>query len=192
MSNQTKQPNNAEKLTCSVCGTRNRPGTIFCETCGANLQTGQVPGVTRSVESRTPTPHNFDELLSAVSNVPIGSEEFTDDMRLRIDFFGAGEALIIDFSIIKQVLLGRLDLQEKHSWMIDLTPHGAYQLGVSRQHAIIRHQDNKLEIIDQGSRNGTSVNGIRLAPNTPRILKNGDTLAMGQMRMQISFEKTEE
>ncbi|MCX7727102.1 MAG: FHA domain-containing protein, partial [Chitinispirillaceae bacterium] len=52
-------------------------------------------------------------------------------------------------------------------------------LSVSRQHAEIRINEGKYEIIDVGSANGTFVNGERLYKNVPHILYDGDEIAIG-------------
>ncbi|HEY6542475.1 MAG TPA: FHA domain-containing protein, partial [Ktedonobacteraceae bacterium] len=49
----------------------------------------------------------------------------------------------------------------------------------SRRHAIVRSQDQGHTIIDVGSANGTLINGQRLQINVPYILKNRDTVRIG-------------
>ncbi len=50
---------------------------------------------------------------------------------------------------------------------------------VSRRHALIRVQDNRAEIEDQGSRNGTRIAGRRLEAGRSEPLTVGDRLALG-------------
>lgn len=49
----------------------------------------------------------------------------------------------------------------------------------SWHHAQIVQQGQGHNVIDLGSRNGTFVNGQRLLPNTPRSLRDGDTVRFG-------------
>ena len=49
---------------------------------------------------------------------------------------------------------------------------------VSRQHAALRHASGRWVVKDLGSRNGTFVNGQRLAPGTQKVLVAGDVLAI--------------
>jgi diguanylate cyclase (GGDEF)-like protein len=50
--------------------------------------------------------------------------------------------------------------------------------GVSRVHAIIRSSDDRLVLEDRGSRNGTFVNGHRVAK--PTVLADGDKIQVGR------------
>lgn len=51
---------------------------------------------------------------------------------------------------------------------------------ISREHARLTLDGGALTIIDLGSTNGTSVNGQRLTPHTPRILTAGDVIGLGE------------
>src|SRR5579883_2946815 len=52
---------------------------------------------------------------------------------------------------------------------------------VSRHHAEIRPQGQGYVLVDLGSTSGTYVNGERLIPQTPRVLRAGDTLQVGSI-----------
>lgn len=54
-------------------------------------------------------------------------------------------------------------------------PHEA----VSTTHATIQARGAGYAVQDEGSTNGTRVNGTRLAPNRPKPLKNGDRIELG-------------
>jgi pSer/pThr/pTyr-binding forkhead associated (FHA) protein len=54
---------------------------------------------------------------------------------------------------------------------------------VSRQHALIRLTTSAVEIEDLGSRNGTWVNGERLAQS--RVLQPGDSIRVGQTSLRF-------
>ena len=47
----------------------------------------------------------------------------------------------------------------------------------SREHAVVRLSAGKLEVVDLGSRNGTFVNGVRVA--APQRLEVGDRITIG-------------
>ncbi|WNG85048.1 FHA domain-containing protein [Mycobacterium sp. ITM-2016-00316] len=50
---------------------------------------------------------------------------------------------------------------------------------VSRRHAVIRVADGSVVVEDQLSTNGTTVNGVAVAPYAPHPVKHGDTLGFG-------------
>lgn len=53
---------------------------------------------------------------------------------------------------------------------------------VSRNHAEIRPQGDRFEIVDLGSTNGTRVNGIRV---DTQVLQDGDEISFGNTRMRF-------
>lgn len=60
---------------------------------------------------------------------------------------------------------------------------------VSTRHATIRAQGTDYAIVDEGSTNGTFVGGIRLLPQTPRIVKTGDLVRVGRVWLEIAIGK---
>jgi pSer/pThr/pTyr-binding forkhead associated (FHA) protein len=60
-------------------------------------------------------------------------------------------------------------------------------LEVSRFHVLINQDSNGLVVVDQNSRNGTFVNGNRVAANSSVALANGDFLQVGPYQIIISF-----
>ena len=71
---------------------------------------------------------------------------------------------------------------------VDLGPYGAYERGVSRQHAALRRQNDTVILVDLNSANSTFLNGQRLVPDQPRILRDGDEIRLGQLVLRVSFE----
>ncbi|MFO0734378.1 MAG: FHA domain-containing protein [Labilithrix sp.] len=58
---------------------------------------------------------------------------------------------------------------------------------VSLRHATIRADAANYSIVDEGSTNGTSVGGVKLLPQTPRLLKTGDLVRVGRVWLEISI-----
>lgn len=60
---------------------------------------------------------------------------------------------------------------------------------ISRVHIEIRYDENRgaSYIIDKNSRNGTFVNGARLAPEKAKRLENGDLIQLGTMRFYAQY-----
>lgn len=162
---------------CPSCKLRNRPGAILCAFCGATLsgplqETQQTDRLdeTEYVPEAEIQPVN----VSIVPNVGLGIylENTAPVTIMRED----------------ELILGR-QAYGTGSLVIDLVPFGAIQMGVSRQHALIRRTDNGYEVIDLNSTNGTWVNGKRLNPDSPRPLSSGDILRLGRLNLLILYRK---
>ncbi len=63
---------------------------------------------------------------------------------------------------------------------------------VSRMHATVVKEDEDFMIYDQGSKNGTYVNGRRLPFKGHAVLENGDLVELGRGGVQLRFEREEE
>jgi hypothetical protein len=88
----------------------------------------------------------------------------------------------------KRTVLGRMDNKSLQQPDLDLTPFGALEKGVSRIHAAIYRNDDTLTIVDMGSANGTHLNGQRLVPDQPRVLRDGDEIRLGKLVAHIYFK----
>lgn len=111
--------------------------------------------------------------------------EFDSGMNLQIDVIDSTQPMILD--VTKEMLVGRADNVTDYIPDIDLTPHGAYRLGLSRRHATISCLNNRLIVQDLNSRNGTFVNGQALEKGSTQELADGDELRFGNLGMRISF-----
>jgi adenylate cyclase len=58
---------------------------------------------------------------------------------------------------------------------------------VSREHAVIQSTQFGIELTDR-STNGTWLNGVRMAPGSSRVLAHGDTIEIGQVRLELFSE----
>lgn len=58
---------------------------------------------------------------------------------------------------------------------------------VSLRHASIRASGSDYAIVDEGSTNGTFVGGVRLLPQTPRMLKSGDLVRVGRVWLEVAI-----
>lgn len=81
----------------------------------------------------------------------------------------------------KSVAIGPLD--------VDLSPYGAYGMGVSRNHAEIRRSvtGEAIELRDLGSSNGTFYNDERLTWHGKQRLAHGDEFRLGDMKIRVLF-----
>ena len=87
-----------------------------------------------------------------------------------------------------ELMLGRSDLQTGWAPDLDMSPFGGAEMGVSRRHASIRRGENTLMLVDLGSANGTHLNGQRLTPDQPRVLRDGDEVRMGKRVFRNYFK----
>ncbi len=110
---------------------------------------------------------------------------FTGGMLLRVEINGVSTPLYIVPKT--EIVIGRRDPATGEAPEIDLSAHAAYQMGISRRHALIRWEENQLYLYDMGSRNGTYVNGKRAVPKQPLKLYDGDELRLGKMQLTLHF-----
>jgi hypothetical protein len=83
--------------------------------------------------------------------------------------------------------LGRFEFSSPNVRTVDLTPYGAADRGVSREHAQLHLEGDKLYITDLGSTNGTYVRASRLNPNEPVLLSKGEEILLGRLSVQVVF-----
>lgn len=174
---------------CPVCGAVNAADTALCA-CGT-LLTGVDLSLAPAGEPAAPPPGPAGAPPPAAGdfarvegprcphadcgavNLPGASRCIYCDRSL-----AAGHRAFLDWpwggslEIVGQVLLGRgadlpRDLHDRLEQDYD---------NVSRRHAMLRHADGILTIEDLGSRNGTFLNGHRLAPCAPTPLAHGTRL----------------
>lgn len=70
---------------------------------------------------------------------------------------------------------------------IDLNLFGADEHGVSRMHAVLILQHQRVILVDVGSTNGTKVNGRKLQTQEQYVLKDGEEVAFGELVCRIRF-----
>jgi pSer/pThr/pTyr-binding forkhead associated (FHA) protein len=98
---------------------------------------------------------------------------------------------IVEVDLSVEAVVGRRDPTQNVAPEVDLTRYGAYQFGISRRHATLRLRDNKLELVDLGSRNGTFVNGYRCTPHVPVALADGDEVVFAKIVTRLSIHVDE-
>ncbi len=97
----------------------------------------------------------------------------------------------IRLALTDPLLIGRADPVEGYMPGFDLSSWGAQDKGVSRRHAQIASLNNEIYICDLGSVNGTRINGTKLPPNHTALLRNGDIIECGRMRMVLYAAPTD-
>jgi hypothetical protein len=93
----------------------------------------------------------------------------------------------IHVEITGRCVIGRVHPRSDERPDLDLNKYGAFFHGVSREHVAITKDGNLLQIEDLGSTNGTYLNGMKLFPHQPRMLRDGDELCLGHLVMRVHF-----
>jgi predicted component of type VI protein secretion system len=93
----------------------------------------------------------------------------------------------LKLTVKSEMIVGRGDVRTGYRPDVDLTPYGAYRLGISRRHARLTWQNSQLCLVDSGSRNGTAINGHVLPPDEAHPLHDGDVLRFGNLSMTLHF-----
>jgi pSer/pThr/pTyr-binding forkhead associated (FHA) protein len=165
-------------IICPNCKHQEAAGAIFCSDCGAQLAFADSLNTSTIQFEKIPSQPSFE-------TAPTRPVVITNPKaRFLLFLLDSGETIPLEGR--KEFTLGRYNEGQPIMPDVDLTPYKAYESGISRLHAIIRiKDDNTLTITDLGSSNGSHVNGVRLASNTPKNLAKGDTIALGKLRIQI-------
>ncbi len=166
-------------IICPYCGHKDREGIMYCEECGQSLQGTAANAVlpTRQLDQST---------NDLAEKATWGTARFGQDASIIIHIRDATEPVILQPA--KKTVLGRTDSTSTQRPDLDLTPYGALEKGVSRIHAAIHRSDDTLTLVDMGSANGTHLNGQRLVPDQPRILRDGDEIRLGKLVAHVYFK----
>lgn len=170
---------------CASCGHENIAGALICEKCFALLikTDSDQPSTTLMASELAPfgtqriEPPPEDRVTRPTRQAP----NQPDSVAL---YVGDAEAPLI-LQITSQAILGRYTPHSVSQPRVDLTPYGAFDKGVSRMHIILRRTDTGLVAEDMASSNGTWLNGRRLQPYTPTVVRSGDRLKLGQLEIEV-------
>ena len=164
-------------IICSNCKHTNMDGAVFCAECGSQL-VGKDDLITQTI-----TTQKFDE---------VNKNRPKNDMYQPFDGSDAWGSLhlldtgqVLPLSVRNEFTMGRISEGQPIMPDIDLSPYQAYAAGVSRLHAVIKRDGDRIIFIDLGAANGTYINGKRLAPNAEQVLNHGDIIALGKLKLQI-------
>ncbi len=179
----------SKKVICEHCGYDNPAGALICRRCYRLLtKDGTLPKATMGTTEKLGT-KRLDESIDIppelIDKVDEPLKPFGSTLRLVI--VSSGEEIVKSFRA-GTLLIGRSDAARRIKPDIDLNPHQAYSHGVSRTHALIRQEKNRLLVQDLDSANHTYINDVRLTPHTPNELRHKDILKLGMFVMQVFFD----
>jgi hypothetical protein len=172
MDQPAPQTDTEHGITCENCKMLNPPDAVACKNCGTLLVRNDV----------TVRIGDTDQQSDLLRNRITGSAIATEDVITLIM-----DKAHLSVPIPDAVTIGRAKPNNTDGPDIDLTPYGAADKGVSRKHVRIKRKDMLFYITDLGSTNGTDLNGQRLLPNTERMLRSGDELKLGQLKVKLAF-----
>ena len=155
---------------CTNCGTENLDGVVFCEKCGMAL-------VAVSIGTKQ---------LTDESPMSAGGERLDEENIILLHIHGEQDPLTIQ--VVDQVILGRTGGETGNAPLINLDELDAEDYGVSRRHAMLTREGDRLYISDLGSTNHTYLNGNQLQEHDNLVLRDGDELTLGHMRMKVFYK----
>lgn len=163
-------------IVCPNCGHENPDAAAVCSNCQYLLsRVDGGPFTTAGLQLSTLAP----ETTSYIPRPDTVQTLRLKENEICLQITGTGESIV--FPIEDQITLGRHTPNILIEAVIDLVPYGGYRKGVSRNHLTIRRTDSGLTIFDLGSSNGTWINDTRVPPYTPRPIKPGDHVRLGQL-----------
>lgn len=91
------------------------------------------------------------------------------------------------FEMDRPMTVGRMDPDKDVYPEVDLGPYNADELGVSREHLLLKLVEDRIVATDNGSSNGTLLNKERLKPHEDYPIRDGDELQLGLMKVKIEL-----
>ena len=173
---------------------REAHGSASCEIHHGSPSVAIVLSETRGIGVRVTgcCQHFVDHIQETVRKVMLHTARLTaksvEGLNLIVGVEGTEDVFEFEVARLERVIIGRVNPDTGEQPEIDLSAYGAYENGVSRRHASIISWNRSLYIIDEGSPNGTYLNGNRLSPHEPGPLKYGDHIRIGRLVLQITLD----
>ncbi len=165
---------------CHNCGKENANAEIYCYACGHILPAALAGEIDDTTGQLDIVPDTIDPQRRW------GTAYFDRQNELQLTFRNTNESIVIDLN--REVVVGRFHTEPNTPLPdIDLTPFGALEDGVSRQHLKFAREHDTMVVTDLGSSNSTYLNGQRLMPYEPRILRDNDELRLGRLVVRVAF-----
>jgi pSer/pThr/pTyr-binding forkhead associated (FHA) protein len=154
--------------------------TLFCSECGTYLLEDDRRGTDPLATDEIGWVGEEDDEAGANMH-----DKGTGPLSIRLRIGNSGRQ--VEASLSKAVHMGRLDPASDVFPEIDLTNDNGLEKGISRRHARILKREGTVVAEDLGSINGTFINGKRLAPYLPEVLRHGDQLQLGKLLIEVEM-----
>ena len=164
-------------MNCQECGNKELAGVMFCSMCGASLM---ELGGRQAILDKAPDPQP--PSLMGQSTSPRSSWS-------QIVFVIPTTRRHLYLDLNKEIYVGRSAADSLHQPELNLEQDGGGNLGVSRNHAVLKpdeHGDGMI-ILDLNSTNGTYLNQYQLPPELPYPVTHGDEIQFGNLLVHVFF-----
>lgn len=170
-------------IVCPNCHHNEVEGALFCSECGSLLE-GSPGLATLNIQRSTNA-----QLQELSDRKPVNPPSQTVwEAAVAICILDSGQ--IIPLEDRDSYSMGRSAEGQPILPDIDLAPYHAYENGVSRLHASISFDENKILVTDLGSVNGTRVNGQKIPPHKPYPVHHGDIITLGRQKLQLLVRRS--
>lgn len=129
--------------------------------------------------------NSISQALSEVLRAALEDQNAQEDTGIL--FYIANESKPIVRTSAEIIRLGRIKESEDPN-SLDLSKYHARELGVSRNHAEITYRSGDYLIKDNGSTNGTWINGEKIPPYRQIVLQDSDQVRLGHFTMLVKFK----
>jgi hypothetical protein len=166
---------------CPICKTTNEFESIVCGHCGSALDRPLTEAGLKknTTDMQALTPEMIrDWSLKEAKEVVVPESG--------IAFYVDGHPNPASMDSKGDFVLGRKS-EPTSERLLDLSPYGAYSMGLSRRHLYVRRGDDGYELLDLGSVNGSWLNEERLVPHKTYEMPSGSQLRLGRMRVLVLY-----
>ncbi|MCP4347976.1 MAG: FHA domain-containing protein [Desulfobacterales bacterium] len=183
---------NDSGVHCQKCDKTFSSDTKFCDICGADLQdpdsspdTASIPDDPAHTSSPPPdVPPDLSNTMPVTDTAPV--QPSVNWMLKVVEGMHIGKK----YELYKnEMLVGRMDEEEGVYPDIDL--EGQDEGFVSRRHAYIRKQDNKVFVEDLGGINKTLVDNKPIEPRTEVPVSASQVIRIGKVGLMLIMEKAD-
>lgn len=91
------------------------------------------------------------------------------------------------FDMAGPMVIGRMDPEQDVYPEVDLGAYDAEEMGVSREHLMLKLDGDRILVSDNDSSNGTLLNEDRMKPGADYPIRDGDELQLGLMKVKIEL-----
>ncbi len=166
-------------IMCPACQHQEIEGALFCSECGAQLH-----DMGRLATQNIPTKEIGKEIFKKTHHK---QADISQSQAMAFQILDGGQ--LLSLSGRNEFTIGRVSEGQTIMPDIDLTEYRAYEYGVSRLHAVLKKNGDKVSIMDLGSSNGTYVGGVRLQPESEYPLFHGSVISLGKLKIQFLLHR---